>query len=410
MRAKITEVFGDEGALQRRFEEQYGPQGKVQAILDQYLGERGELQRKVSEFFGDEGHLERRLRGYLGEGGNLERVLDDFLGERGRFRETIEEFLGEEGSLEQSLDQVFGDRGKLKDELEKHFGERGSLLYNLLDPSHDQSVLARFRRQLHELVDPNRDGSAFHDIKKTMQTEFKDLHAKLEARKAADDAREISSHKGRDLETFVYETVCQLGGPLDDRVEHVGDQPGPLSKQGDVLVTVNPLHVAGAEVRVVFEVKNSKISLKGKNSIFADIEEAKKNRGASYAVIVVRAKDAPPEVGAFRIDPKGAIICAVEADGDILPLEVAYKLARAEAARRAAEKTSGGDPSEVLAGLEKIRAKLEMIKGMKSGLTGAENNIQKVRTDLDLLRDDIRDVLDHVTESWGGRRGAEPAA
>jgi hypothetical protein len=258
------------------------------------------------------------------------------------------------------------------------------------------------------LIDPNREGSAFGDLKQTLLREFRDLHEKIGARRAADEEREKSALKGGDLEGFVYEALAGMGQPFDDRVEAVGDEPGPLGKKGDVLVTINPSHAAGREVRVVFEVKNRPISLRGKNSIYEEIDEARRNRSAAYAVVVVRAKDAPAEIGSFRVDPKGAILCAVEEDGDLLPLEVAYKMARAEAIRRASKGAETLDMSKVIRGLEGIRSKLEMIKGMKAGLTGAETNLQRVKGELDSLREGIQEALDEITKAWS--RSSDSAA
>ena len=410
MERKLAEVFGKDGELLRKFEEQYGREGKLRAILNEYLGEKGEMHQKILEVFGEEGRLDRRLKEFLGEGGSLEQVLSEYLGEGGRLQQTVQSYLGSEGVLGRSLDAVFGDGGTLKVELERHFGDKGSVIYRTLNPSDEESVLGRFRRQMEALVDPSREGSPFGDLKRSLLSEFKELHGKLGARRAVEEERERSSLKGIPFEEFVYQAVSSLAAPLDDRVEHVGAQPGPLGDVGDIKVTVNPGHAGGREVRVVFEVKNRSISLRGKNSIFEELEAARKNRDALYAVVVVRAKEAPPEVGSFRVDPKGAIICAVEEEGDLLPLEVAYKVARAEAIRASGEGEGQVDTREILASLEKVRSKLEMIKGMKAGLTGAEKSLRQVKEDLDVLRDGVREVLDRVSPSVPTIRPASPAA
>ncbi|MCZ6689099.1 MAG: hypothetical protein O7H41_05800 [Planctomycetota bacterium] len=301
-------------------------------------------------------------------------------------------------------------RREMESSLERHLGEEGSLIIRHLNPSDEESILGRFRKRIEDLIDANRDGSPFADIKKTLQGEFKELHAKLESRRAVKEEREKGTQKGLDFEGFVYETLLGLAGPLDDRVEPIGTRPGPLGDVGDVLITLNPAHTGGREVRVVVEVKNRGISLRGKNSIFEEVERARENRGAHYSMIVVRAKEAPTEIGALRIDPKGAIICTIEEDGDHLALEVAYKLARAEAIRISSEGEGQFDPQQIIAALEKVRSKLEMIKGMKSSLSGAERSLRQVKDDLDLFRDGVREILDRVTASSLASHPAHPAA
>lgn len=78
------------------------------------------------------------------------------------------------------------------------------------------------------------------------------------------------------------------------------------------------------------EVKNAKITMTGKNSIFKELDEAKKNRDAHYAIGAVHESKIPDVCGCFRIYPSNNIVCSVSQDEDPLALEIAYKVARTE--------------------------------------------------------------------------------
>ena len=242
----------------------------------------------------------------------------------------LEKIFSEKGSLLMALNQFLGKDGELKRTLDDHFGEKGSVIYKILNPDDESTPLGKFRKQLQQELDADRDGTAFNKLKKDMDDGFEKVLIALGAAEAAEEEREKGTAKGGDFEDYVYAVLDLIARDFEDTVEFVGKDDGPLGKVGDVLVRINPRDTGNVERNIVVEAKNASITLKGKKSFLKELDRAKENRGSHYAIGAVHESRVPEAIGSFRRYDGEKIICSIPEDDDPLALEIAYKVARAE--------------------------------------------------------------------------------
>ena len=136
--------------------------------------------------------------------------------------------------------------------------------------------------------------------------------------------------------------------------------------------------------------------MSGKTSFFKELEKAKENRGAHYAIGAIHSTKIPDACGSFRMYPNENIICAVSDEEDTLPLEIAYKVARAELVLTSLREKVKLDPSQLKAKVTEIRGQLETVQAVKRSMTGATKNIEKAKSDLAGMETSIKNALDDI--------------
>lgn len=240
----------------------------------------------------------------------------------------FEKVFSDKGLLLNTLDKFLEEKGELKQALDSHFGEQGSVIFKILNPDNETTPLGKFRKQLQQELDADREGTAFHKLRNAMDGGFKNVLIALCAIEAAEEEREKGTAKGGDLEDYVFEELDNMARHFDDTVEFTGDEKGSLGKKvGDIIIRINPNDTGNLKRRIVFELKNRSVSMSGKNSFFKEPEEAKKNRNAHFAIGVVHSSKIPDSCGCFRKYDGANIICSVSMDEEPNALEVAYKVA-----------------------------------------------------------------------------------
>lgn len=317
-----------------------------------------------------------------------------------RMQNRVESELGrifsEKGSLLMTLDQFLGEKGELKRALDDHFGEKGSVIYKILNPDDESTPLGKFRKQLQQELDADREGTAFHKLKNAMDDGFEKVLIALGAAEAAEEEREKGTAKGLDLETYVYESLDSMARHFDDSVEPVGNEKGPLGRVGDVLIRINPRDTGNVKRNIVVEVRNRKLTMSGKNSFFKDLDGAKENRDAHFAIGAVHESKIPDVCGCFRIYPGNNIICSVSMDEDPFALEIAYKVARAELVFSALREEVRFDPSQFKIKIKEIEGQLDTMQSVKSALTGASGKIDNAKENLKKMEASIREILGDI--------------
>jgi len=183
-----------------------------------------------------------------------------------------------------SLDRFLGEKGELRRSLDAHFGEQGSVIYKILNPDDETTPLGKFRKQLLQELDTEREGTGFQKLKHSMEDGFEKVLVALGAMEAAKAEREKGTAKGGDFEDSVYEALDEIARDFEDTVEYVGSDKGPLGNVGDVLIHINPRDTGSVERRIVVEAKNRKITMRGKRSFLDELDEAMENRVADYAI------------------------------------------------------------------------------------------------------------------------------
>jgi hypothetical protein len=309
--------------------------------------------------------LEQTLRTNFADGdGRLPRTLERFLGDRGALRGMVEELFDES-----KRDSAIGRIGRM---LERYFDGDASKLALLLDPTRMQSPMHQFRREM-------TDG-------------FKALEERLVAIEAAAAARATerarSAAKGGDFEDLLEALLADVARGSGDLLDRTANDAGATmkSKKGDFVLTVNPSITRGADLRVVVEAKDRKVSGR---EMREELREAKTNRTASVALVVFTPAHAPSGIAPFDVRADDVYCVLDPVAPDVATLEAAVRLARLLALASLRETEADVDASAVAAALCGIREQLDSIKGLKSQLTSISGAAGAVSAGLDRLRDNV---------------------
>jgi len=319
-----------------------------------------------------------------------------------RMQNRIEAELGsifsEKGSLLMTLDQFLGEKGELKRALDDHFGEKGSVIYKILNPDDESTPLGKFRKQLQQELDADREGTAFNKLKNEIDEGFNKVLTALKVTEAVKEEREKGTAKGLDFENYVYEMLDLMARDFEDTVEFVGNDAGPLGKVGDVLIRVNPIATGSLERSIVVEVKNAPVKMSGKRSFLKELDKAKENRSAHYAIGAIHESKIPKAVKSFRRFEGEKIICSVPKDDYPLALEIAYKMARTELILSLRRDEAKLDPSQLKEKVVRIQGQLDMMRAVKSSLKGAKGKIDNASGDLKEMEESIREIIGEIMD------------
>ena len=309
--------------------------------------------------------LEQTLRTNFADGdGRLPRTLEKFLGDRGALRSMVEELFDEK-----KRDSAIGRIGRM---LETYFDGDASKLAVLLDPTRLNSPMHQFRQEI--------------------TAGFKSIEERLVAIEAAAAARATerakSAAKGGDFEDLLEALLADLARGGGDLLDRTVDEAGATmrSKKGDFVLTINPQLARGADLRIVVEAKDRRVSGR---EMREELREAKINRSAAVGLVVFTPAHAPTGIAPFDVRA-GDVYCVLDpAAPDPATLEVALKLARLLALNTLRESEAELDVAAVGAALAGIREQLDVIKGLKAQLTSISGAAGGVSTGLDRLRENV---------------------
>ncbi|MBF8289806.1 MAG: hypothetical protein HW391_774 [Chloroflexi bacterium] len=310
-------------------------------------------------------------------------------------------------ALEQVLRSNFGDGdGRLPRTLEAFLGDRGklrSMVDELFDPKRRDSAIGRISTMLDAyfdgdasrlatLLDPTRMGSPLHQFRAEVAAGFKALSEKLVAIEAASAARagerSKSAAKGGDFETLLEGLLGDIARGANDFLERTGTDAGDAgrSKKGDFVLTMDPGLTRGAELRVVIEAKDRKVSGREMRD---ELREARTNRDAAVGLVVFTPAHAPTGIAPFDVRA-GDVYCVIDpADPEPATLEAAVRLARLLALASLREREAEVDAAELGEALTAIREQLELVRTMKVQLTSIGQSAGTVSTSLDRMREGI---------------------
>ncbi len=330
--------------------------------------------------------------------------VDFVKGEFERFKTEIDtemqRLFSQDGVLTRQLSDFLGPKGELAKSLEQHFGEDGTITTKILNSTDSSTPLGRFMTQLHKELDASQEGSAFFDMRKCIDDRFEKLRFDLgvaEAQQmATDEEREKGTAKGRDWQNYVYESLDLMAKPLEDQVDLIGDESGPIGKVGDILIRINTRDTGGIPQSIVVECKDTPISISGKGSLLKELDKAMENRSSCYAIGAVMDEFVPEAIGAFRRFDGGRIICSVPEEGSPIGLEAAYKVARNEVIVKLQQKDMCAKPADILPKIAGIRGQLENLRAMKTSLSNAKSKIDEVKSSLETMEENIRAELDDL--------------
>ena len=327
----------------------------------------------------------------------FERFADQSRAANERAAEALEtvlrsNFADGDGRLPRTLEAFLGDRGKLKATVEE-----------LFDPKRQDSAVGRIATmlgtyfdgdasRLATLLDPTRLGSPLHQFRTEVADGFRSLQEKLVAIEAAQQARAgeraKSAAKGGDFEAVLEGMLGDVARGANDLVERCGNDAGDAgrSKKGDFVLTLNPDECRGAELRVVIEAKDRKVSGREMRD---ELRAAKTNRDAAAALVIFTPAHAPAGIAPFDMRAGDVYAVIDPADPDRATLEAAVRLARLLALTSLRENESEVDLGAVQTSLTSIRECLETVRGLKVQLTTIGSTSENVSKALDKLREAI---------------------
>jgi hypothetical protein len=321
---------------------------------------------------------------------------------------------GEE--LSKQLDQVFGqEAGQLTKALEQHFSDGSSTavqnrvnevvretmaraqqdLLQQFSSADGKNPLAHFTsqavatlRQASQRQDTNL--LAIQERMAALQHELHALRAEREKEEEVDAERERGTAKGRTFEELVAEAVDRLAVVQGDDCDAVGDVKGASGRTGDVVVGIDACN-GPARGRIVFEVKTGKL---GKNEALRELDKALEQRDGDFAILVVPTEEkVPAKLRALREYNGDKLIVTFDAETeDTLALELAYSLARARVLMSRSE-TDDIDAAAIRDSVERALNSMEMVQGIKSQLTGAQNQIGRAKDVIDDMAGQVREHL-----------------
>jgi len=318
-----------------------------------------------------------------------------------KFTHEFTEIFSDGGKMPRLLESYFGEKGDVTSLISDHFGEDGKIVSEIFNPSDSETPLGRFVEDLENLLDITKEDSAFYKLKQFVETGFTDLKAKVEVRDRVAEAiakeQEKGTVKGRIFQLALYELVDIMAKPLEDTVTFVGDETGVEDKVGDVLIQINPSNTKGIDKRIIVEAKKAEITMRGKTRFLNELDDAKKNHLAVYAIGAVHESYIPPSIGEFRRFSGNKIIVKIHEESYPLSLDIAYKVARAEIIAQTLVDDAEIDASTILEKVDAIKAKLEILQATKGALTTSKGNIDTAYGYLESMESDIKDILNELT-------------
>lgn len=309
----------------------------------------------------------------------LEHVLrDNFSDGEGRLPRTLEVFLGDRGKLRSMTEALFDPTKR-----DSAIGRISTMLDTYFDG--DASRLAT-------LLDPTRLGSPLHQFRLEVAGGFKALEEKLVALQASQQARAgeraKSAAKGADFEDLLEALLGDIARGGNDLLERTGTDAGDAgrSKKGDFVLTIDPDLARGAELRIVVEAKDRRMSGREMRD---ELRAAKANRDAAVGLVVFTPAHAPAGIAPFDVRAGDVYVVVDPADPDPATLHAAVRMARLLAVASLRESEAELDTATVQEALTGIREALEVVRAVKVQLTSIGTTSANVSATLEKLREAI---------------------
>jgi len=324
------------------------------------------------------------------------------------FQKKVDEvFHPDAGHLAKSLEELFSDgsstavqhrvRELVTEALQR---SREDLRKQFSSTDSSQNPLADFKVGTLELL--KQADERQHKVQRALLAQMSELEKQLqglrdEKQKLEEVAeeRDRGTAKGRTYEESVCVALDAIAGVQGDLAEAVGDDPGAGGRKGDVVVSIDAC-AGPARGRIVFEAKDRRLS---KPAFLEELDAAKDQRLADYAVLVVPSEDeVPAKLHSLREYYGDKLIAVYDPeDGSTLELEFAYRLARARVAlaREGADELDG---AAVRATVGRALDAMDDVRKIKSQLTTAAGGIGAARDLLEAMAARVRAELGHIEE------------
>jgi hypothetical protein len=334
---------------------------EVEVVLAERTREVSEqISRKVDEAFGAEsGHVTKTIERHFSD--------ESSTAVQNRVREVVAEALA---NVQQTLVQQFSS-------------------------ADGRNPLAEFKAGVLRAVETTGQNQARTLQEMTrqlagLQQQLGELRVEREKEAEIEAERERGTAKGRTFEELVAEAVDRVAVMQGDDCDAVGDLKGASGRTGDIVVGIDACN-GPARGRIVFEVKTGKL---GKNEALRELDKALEERDGDFAVLVVPTEEkVPAKLRALREYNGDKLIVTFDPETEeTLALELAYSLARARVLMSRSE-SEEVDSAAIREAVERALNAMEMVQGIKSQLTGAQNQIGRAKDVIDDMAGQVREHL-----------------
>lgn len=164
-------------------------------------------------------------------------------------------------------------------------------------------------RIVKDLFDPYREGIPLYYLRKEVRSEIDEMKKQLILSKGEELVRQNTTLKGFDFQDYCEDILNNIVRVHGDCLENTSAKVGKLtkSKKGDFVVTLGN----NIGKKCVVELKDVDKRLTT-DDIQVELEEAKKNREADYAILVTRhVESLPKSTGWFNEFNGHNLVCAL---------------------------------------------------------------------------------------------------
>jgi hypothetical protein len=334
------------------------------------------------------------------------------------FNERVEEVFGpENGHLHRELETLFSDgstasvQNRVRELVQETLARSREDLMKQFSSADGSNPLAEFKAGIIRTLTAAEERQ--HETQQRTLRQMAELEKQLQALRLEKEKleevgaeRERGTAKGRTFEEAVAEAVDALALAQGDVAEAVGDFKEATGKVGDVVVAIDACN-GPARGRIVIEAKDARLSHR---NALAELDNAISERSADVALLVVPSDDeVPAKMQQLREYNGDKLVVAFEPDRDPLPLEVAYRLARARALMKRSD-VDGIDTGAVHDVAERALAALTEERRIKVQLTGAKTGIDNAYRLVEEMSGRVRALLQEIEALVRPAGDAEAAA
>ena len=251
--------------------------------------------------------------------------------------------------------------------------------------------------KFEQILDPNRENTPVRKLRNEIIDEVRKLSVlmiKNETKKEFTNSTPLKGYNfERDCEKVLSNIIMQnMGDELENKTNELGQFNG--CKTGDFLITFknNP------DKKVVLEVKD--VDNISQPKIFETLEKALGNRGASYAVFVVKYKEALPQKINYFCEYRGnMLIIAVgsKSEDTYFPELILYLAYQWIKMRLKTEMTIDEKAMKLLdEGIKKISEKLQVFSQIQRQCSNIEKASGEIRENAEELKSEIEGQIQKI--------------
>jgi hypothetical protein len=320
------------------------------------------------------------------------------------FNERVEQVFGpENGHLSRELEKLFSDgstasvQNRVRELVQETMARSREDLMKQFSSADGSNPLADFKAGTIRVLKAAEERQ--HETQQQMLLQMAELEKQMQALRLEKEKleeveaeRERGTAKGRSFEEAVAAAVDEIALAQGDVAEAVGDVKEATGKVGDVVVAIDACN-GPARGRIVIEAKDSRLS---KPKALEELDRAIAERSADFAVLVVPTdEELPAKLEPLREYNGDKMVVALDPEAGPLPLEYAYRIARARALMKRSD-ADGIDAEAVRATTERALAALGEERKIKNQLTGVKTGIDKAYGLVDEMSARVRALLAEI--------------